>query len=79
MLLCASVPSVLVADGSCEVTCNNSDFCLGPGSGNDSHVCLRELNDKLIAFLAKVDGLMQEANSTRGQLHAFKTEQAVCL
>ncbi len=78
VLLCASVPSVLSADGSCEITCDNSDLCLGAGIGNDPPVCLREMESNLKSALAMVDRLQQEVNATRAEFDAFKAQQAVC-
>jgi hypothetical protein len=77
VLLCAMIPHVLGASGSCEVTCDGSDLCLGTSSGDDIPVCLREMESKLKAVLGMVDELLQELNSTRDEFNAFKVQQSV--
>jgi hypothetical protein len=77
-LLFTTVHSVLSADESCEVICENSDLCLGAGSGDFHSVCLREMESKLKAALAMVDELLQEIDTTRTEFDTFKVQQAVC-
>jgi hypothetical protein len=78
VLLYALSRSALSADESCEVVCDNSDLCLGAGSGNFHSVCLREMESKLKAALAMVDELLQEVDTTRAEFVTFKTQEAVC-